>query len=1080
MKLIAIFLWVACLHASASGISQQVTLSGKSISLSDAFKEIKKQTGYLVFYRADVVGKLPGVSIRANKMPLKQFLSELLKEVSLTYTIKQNTITISEKSTVTRLLEETTLALQAVTPPPVDVTGQVVDSTGLPLASASVRVKRSGKVVQTSTNGSFVLTGLQESDVLEISYIGYDTKLVRVTAGQMIVKLEPVSTKLDELLIIGYGNTTRRMSTGSTGRVTGDEIIRQPVSNPIVALEGKVPGLFITQNAGYAGANMAINIRGKGNLALPSNQQNPTAPLYIIDGVPFNSNPVEMSIGGFSITPGFSPLNTVNPADIESIDVLKDADATAIYGSRGANGVILITTRKGKPGATRVTVDFSQGLGKASNQMKLLNTQEYLAIRKQAFANDNITPTAANAPDLVTWDQNAYTNFPKLLIGNTSHQTNAGISLSGGDSYTQFVLSGTYRRENTVYYSRSDDKAAQFRLALQHKNRNNRFATDVSVSYNNDNNTIPNYSMSVSNYGLAPNYPLYNADGSLYFGPGFTNPLAAFNATNNLKTSNLNANAGMRYTVLPGLDVKLSGGYNLTDVKGTLITPASANNPANNFPQSATFNNNYVKTYIAEPQLTYKLTTGKGRLNAILGGTWQQTQTVQPFWIIGNFTNIQLVNSLGALTLLAKSSGYTDYRYTSGFGRVEYVWNDKYLFSGNIRRDGSSRFGNSNRFGNFGSVAGAWIFSKENWLSDRLSWLSFGKLRASYGTVGSDLIPDYSYLSNYAASGSYGPLVTLVPARIANPSLQWEQTKKLDIALELGFVQDRILLTATYYRNRSSHLLGNMPLAGQAGFANISGNLDAVIQNKGVELELRTSNIQNGRLRWTSSVNLTMPQNKLLSFPGLLNSTYNNTYVVGESINLSTVYRFGGFVNDKATLQDVNGDGVITAGINANGKGDYIVSGNNDPKLYGGFSNTLTYKGFQLDVFFQGIKRTAFRGDFNFGAYPGTANNIPKSLLDVGFKYSSNTSTPSGSTYFNYLQSDAAIEDASFLRLKNVSLAYNVPAGFCRKLGMSSLQVYARGQNLLTFTSYKGLDPETLSTQVPTMKMFVAGLRTTF
>lgn len=1069
MRLTTVILIATLMQVNAAGFAQKINLSRSKASLKSVLAELQKKSSFIFLYSDDVLKQAKPVDIEAKQEDFNIVLQKVFAQQTLTYTVTNNVITIKayKPGFLDRMKELLMVNL--------DVRGRVLDSLGAPLQGASVRVRSTGKMVNTDSRGEFNLPGLVENEQLEISYIGYIQQTVKVGTELMVIRLLPSTAKLDEVMVIGYGTTTRRLSTGSTGKVSGDEITRQPVSNPILAMEGRVPGLFITQSAGYAGANVSVVIRGQNSFTF-----NSASPLYVVDGVPFFSNPIEQSVGGFSAGIGFSPLNTINPADIESIDVLKDADATAIYGSRGANGVILITTKKGRPGNTQFTVDFSSGAGKVSNTIPMLSTAEYLQVRREAFANDNVIPTPQNAPDLTLWDQQANTNFPDLLIGNTSRQTNASFSLSGGDAYTQFLFGGNYRKETIVYRSNTSDKAVQFRLSAQHRSKNNKFGSDVSVSYNLDNNTIPGYNLNVTNYSLPSNYPLYNPDGTLYFGPGYDNPLAAFNATKNLKSANLNTNASLRYTIIPGLDAKVNGGFNQINVEGTNITPASASNPAYNYTPTIMFNNNYVRTYIAEPQLNYKLNTGKGRLNALLGGTWQKTETVQPYWMLAFYSNQQLVKSLGALNVIAKSSDYIDYRYTSGFGRVEYTWDNKYLFSANIRRDGSSRFGSNNRFGTFGSAALAWIFSKERFVADLIPSLSHGKLRASYGTIGNDKIQDYSYQSNYGNGGSYGTYTTLVPQRIANPYLQWEITKKLDIAAEFGFWNDRMLFTAAYYRNRSSNLLGDIPLPGQTGFPQYSSNIDAVVQNRGAEFELTTVNVQHKTLRWSTSFNLTIPENKLLSFKDLENSSYANTYVVGKSLNLRSAFQSTGIVDGIATVADLNSDGVITFGLNDNGNGDFLISGNNDPKLYGGLSNTLTYKGFQLDVFFQGVKRTAVRGDLNFSSYPGLGYNLPKTMLDVGLKYSANYGTPATDAQIYYTASDAAIEDASFIRLKNVSLAYQVPASFSKKFGMTTLQLYARGQNLLTITNYKGLDPETLSTQVPTLKMFIAGIRTTF
>ncbi|WP_254070824.1 SusC/RagA family TonB-linked outer membrane protein [Pedobacter sp. L105] len=1074
MKLTILITTIAFLQVSASTFAQRISLKGNEISLTKALQSIKKQSGYALFFNNTLVEEAGSFKINLKDATLDQALSEVLKDKPFTYTIIDKTIVIKEKP------EDMFTKVMKYLAIPITIHGKVVDEKGLPIPGATVFLKDRSQASTTDVNGRFFLQHVNEKAIVVISSIGYATKELNAQADMGTISLEVSNAKLDEVVVVGYETTTRRLSTGSVSQVKGTELDQQPISNPILGLEGRVPGAFITQSAGYAGAPITVLIRGQNSLQSTTN--NFTAPLYVVDGIPFNSTPVEQSAGGFGTT-AFSPLNTLDPTQIETIDILKDADATAIYGSRGANGVVLITTKKGKAGNTRVNADISSGFGDVSNKIKMLGTEQYLNIRRQAFANDGVTPTVANAPDLLLWNQQAYTNFPNLLMGNTQHQTKATFDLSGGDQYTQFMLGGNFRHESTVLDANTADDADQFHMNIQHHSHDNKFGITASVNYNIDDNTIPSYNINYTNYGIAPNYPLYNSNGSLYFGTGYTNPLAAFNGTYNLKSTNMVSNMSMHYMVIPGLDIKVNGGYNYDNVFSTTITPPSASNPIFNYSPTTVMSNNYIKTYILEPQVNYTHTWGKSRLTAIVGGTWQETQYVQPYFVLGTFTNIQLATSLSSLNILSKSSAYTDFRYDSRFARLEYEWDGKYLASGNFRRDGSSRFGDDKPYGNFGSGALAWIFSKENFITANLPWLSFGKLKTSYGTVGNDKsLLDYSYLSTYAAGQPYGPTSSLAPSRIQNQSLQWEETTKLDAALELGFIHDRIFFSADVYRNRTSHLLASTAIPTQTGFGSYSGNLPdgAVVQNQGLELELSTVNIKNKGFTWTTSFNFTAPQNKLLSFPNLLSSSYANSLVVGQPLNLRTVYHFTGFVNGIATAQDVNGDGVITSGIAANGKGDYIIDGSSDPKFYGGLDNTFSYKGFQFNFLFQFVKRTATRGDQNFVAYPGLGYNIPVSYLDVPLKYSA-TSGSAATNAFNYYQgSDAAVQDASFIRLKNVSLAYNVPAMWAKKLKMSALQFYLHGQNLLTFTKYKGLDPETLSTQLPTLRMMVAGIKTTF
>jgi TonB-linked SusC/RagA family outer membrane protein len=1076
MKLTTLLLIIALVQVSAKGFSQ-ITLTEKNAPVKKIIKAIEKQTGYVFVYDEAKV-KLGSVSVDLHNATINDALTQCFKGFPVTFQIIDKNIVLQPKVDEPTLFDKIKSIFSAI-----DVTGHILNEQGQPIAGATVTIKNTDKIAVTDATGRFEIKGVDEHAVIVITCLGYVKRELPAAADIGNIWMVVATNQLDAVQVIGYGETTRRLSTGNVSSVSAKEIDQQPISNPILGLEGRVPGVFITQTAGYSGAQFNIQIRGQNSFA--GLDINNSAPLYVIDGIPFYSKPVEQSAGTFGGN-GLSPLNTLDPTNIETIDILKDADATAIFGSRGANGVVLITTKKGKAGNTKVNVDISSGFGDVSHTIPLMGIDQYLSIRRQAFANDAIinpaiTPTTTNAPDLTLWNQHANTDFTKLEEGNTQHQTKATFDLSGGDQYTQFLFGGNYRHESTVLATSTADDAVQFHLNMQHHSHDNKFGVSASVSYVVDNNTIPNISL---NYNLPPNYPLYNSNGSLYWGGNYTNPLAAVNATYGLKSTNMIANASLHYMIIPGLDLKINAGYNYDNVFGTTISPVSAANPASNPTPTVTLNNNYIKTYIAEPQATYTHTWGKGKLTAIVGGTWQETQNIQPYFILGIYTNIQLATNLGSTNVLLKSSAYQDYKYDSGFGRVEYAWDGKYLFSGNIRRDGSSRFGPDKAFGNFGSGAFAWIFSKENFITDNLPWLSFGKLKTSYGSVGNDkTLQNYAYLSTYSASSTpYGTITPLAPSGIANPYLQWEQTIKLDVAMELGFIHDRIFFSADLYRNRTSHLLASTALPSQDGFSFISSaNLPdgAIVQNHGIELELSTVNIKNKGFSWTTSFNFTVPQNKLLAFPNILSSNYANTYVVGQSLNLRTVYHSTGFVNGVPTVQDVNGDGVITSGYSATGKSDYIVDGNSDPKFYGGVNNTFSYKGIQLDFLFQFVKRTAQRGGLL--GYPGAAGNLAQSITDLPFKYSAtNGAAYPTSSYSYYTLSDAAIQDASFLRLKNVSLSYNVPQVWAKRFKMSALQVYLHAQNLLTFTPYKGADPETLSSTVPTLRMMIAGIKTTF
>jgi len=1077
MKLTTFLLLAAILSVNANSFGQKVTIKSRKATLESVLEQLRKQTGFDYVADEKLLDNAEKVTVNLNQVSLEDALIKVFANQQLIYSISNKAIVIRQKEI--SFIDKITQLLR----PSITVKGKVTDQMGKPIAGATVRTKDGKSLTMTDENGDFILKGVDQDAQISASSVGFASTEFKALAEAGTIVLFPSNTKLDEIMVVGYGTTTKRLTTGSSSQVKGAELEQQPVSNPILGLAGRVSGAFITQNAGYAGATPNVVIRGQNSLTGTVNGV--SDPLYVIDGVPFGSLPVDQTSGSqnnYMYT--FSPLNTIDPAQIESIDVLKDADATAIYGSRGANGVVLITTKKGRAGVTRLDADLSSGFGNVTNKIKMLSTIDYLSLRRKAFANDNITPNATNAPDLFTWDQNGNSNIPDLLIGNTQRQTKATISVSGGDQFTQFLLGGSYRYESTVLKSSTADKAVQLHSSVQHNSRDGKFGISSIVSYNADNNTVPNYFLNAMNYSLPPNYPLYNNDGSLYFSTGYTNPLAAFNGYYNVKTDNLIANATLHYRIFPDLDLKVNAGYNYINTFSSTVVPSTANNPIYNLQPQATLSNNVNKTYIAEPQINYTHTWGKGKLTALLGGTWQEVTQMQPYFALGTFTNNQLATSIAALNILYKTSGSSDYKYLSAFGRLEYEWDGKYMVSGNFRRDGSSRFGSSQPFGSFGSGAAAWIFSRESFIANKLPWLSFGKIKLSYGVVGNDkTLADYAYLSTYGAGSSYGPVQSLYPLRIQNPYLQWEVNKKFDVAIDLGFLKDRIFLTAGYYRNLASHLLANISLPTQNGFGYYQGNLPkgAVVENQGFELELSTVNIRSKTFSWNSSLNFTASKNKLLSFPDLLSSSYASTFEVGQSLNPRFVYRSTGIANGIPTAQDLNGDGVVTSGLYANnGSGDRIAFGSNDPKFYGGFNNTVSYNGFTLDFLFQFVKKTAQRGDLAFTSYPGMNANIPQSLTDLPLKYSTSYGTPALNAYTFYAGSDASIEDASYIRLKNVSLAYNLSADWTKKLRMSALQVYLRGQNLLTITRYKGFDPETGLYQLPTLRMMVAGIKTTF
>ena len=544
--------------------------------------------------------------------------------------------------------------------------------------------------------------------------------------------------------------------------------------------------------------------------------------------------------------------------------------------------------------------------------------------------------------------------------------------------------------------------------------------------------------------------------------------------------------AQLRYTIIPGLDVKTSLGYNKLQDDQVRIAPGTAYNPSNNVASNSQFLNNYTENYIIEPQATYMKKVGQGNLNLLFGGTWQSNSSKQPYSLFASgFSSNDFLSDPAAATTRTVTTASSLYKYASLFGRVNYNWRNRYIINGTFRRDGSSKFGPNNRFGNFGAAGAAWIFTEEPFIK-KLKWLSYGKLRGSYGTAGNDQIGDFNYVATYVTGSTYGATAGIIPLRIANPDYRWEVTKKIEGSVELGFLKDRLLFTATWFRNRSNNQLVTYSLSPQAGFTSYQANMPALVQNTGLELTLNTINIQSDRIKWTSALNITVPHNKLVSYPDLVNSSYASSYAIGYPLNSSFLYHYTG--NDATTglptVADMNGNGTIQSGIFINGKGDYIYAGATYPAFYGGLSNSLTYKNFRVDIFAQFTKQKG--RSIATGSYypPGLMYNMSLDLVNnyLGSNWANNPKITQAyaaayTAYSRWTASDANLVDASFIRLKNINLSYSLPASFLNKCHLQSIRIYLQGQNLLTITRYKGYDPETKGIALPPLRTFTAGIQ---
>lgn len=979
--------------------------------------------------------------------------------------------------------------LLALSPPQNVVSGTVTDTFGNPLAGVNVVVESRDVGAISDMDGSFSLQA-GPTDVLVFSMIGFKSITVPIAGREeVIVQLEEDVTVLGEVVLnAGYYTVSEKERTGNIATFKADIIDKQPVANPLGAMQGHLSGVNIIQSTGVPGGGFSIEVRGRNSINGISD------PLFIVDGVPFGSQSLGATAVSSDILSGnISPLNAINPNDIESIEVLKDADATAIYGSRAANGVVLITTKKGKAGETRFDARFSTSLGKVSHYLDLMDTQQYLEVRREGITNDGFGAFLEDPaydfvwPDVKSWDNDRYTDWQKELIGGTAYRNSAQLSISGGSSGTQFLVNGAYQKETTVFPGDSKYKKASVHSNINHNSKNGHFKLNLSTIYSDESNVLPSTDFTYEAYTLEPNAPkLYGDDGELNWENNtWDNPLASLREEYEAKINTLIANAGLTYLILPGLELKASLGFNSYELASYKTLPSTARNPSLGLtPESYSntiANSSSRSSWIVEPQLNWQHRWKGLKLDILVGTTFQQETTQQLVQKATGFPNDNLLRNFAAAeTLEVLQDSESEYRYNAVFGRVNLALWDRYILNLTGRRDGSSRFGPGKQFGNFGAIGLAWLFSEEHLFSDS-PILSFGKIRGSFGKTGSDNIGDYKFLDTYTIPGlDYDGTTLLTPSGVFNPLFGWEENNKLEAALELGFFNDRVMINTSWYRNRSSNQLVGIPLAATTGFSELIGNFDATVENSGLEVDLRTINLNGKKFQWSTTFNLTVPKNKLVKYDGLETSTFADTYIIGKPLTIVKLYHALGVDPETGIYQceDYNGDGDISS------LGDRQWVEDLAPKFYGGMGNTFRYGKISLDFFLQFKKQKAYN-ELSFVATPGSRVNAPVALFDRWQqpgdtnpiqKASGGLSLGEDTGAFQK-RSNAAVSDASFARLRNISLSYAIPN---LEDGLD-INVYLQGQNLLTLTSYKGPDPEQPSnTRLPQLRRLTLGIQISF
>jgi TonB-linked SusC/RagA family outer membrane protein len=943
----------------------------------------------------------------------------------------------------------------------------MTDTDGKPLPGATVVVKGTTKGTTTDANGRFQLL-VPPKATLQVSYIGYVTQSIPVgNRSDITVTLLADASNLNEVVVVGYGTERKRDLSGSIASVSAADVKSVPIASFEQGLQGRVAGVQVMQGNSAPGGAPQVRIRGA-NTVLGGNE-----PLYVIDGVPVYNSTLE---NNDNLNVGTQPSNalaTINPNDIESMEVLKDASATAIYGARGANGVVIITTKRGKASDRgRVTFESYYGMQQISNKLKLMNAQDYIKIVNERAIN---TGTALPYPNPSLYKTS--TDWQDFFFRKAPMQ-NYNLSFTGGSQQNQYNVSANWFNQDGVVRETGFNRGS-VRVNLDNRPTEKlKVQTSVTASRSINSRSL-NYALSNA-MSFAPIISPYDSLGNFLntntINGGGDNPVETlYKTTDRLTADRFLGNVYGEYTLLNGLTVstRLAMDYlnQHNDIyvrKGSFVYPSPG----------ATVKENKATNFVIENLLTYKRAFDtRHRLNATAGYTWQQNTTT---FFQQSATGFQFDDfgtyNLGAASITNPNVSYKNLSVLISYlGRVNYVFNDKYIVTLTGRADGSSRFGGNNKWGFFPSGAVAWRVSNEPFMKS-VSLISDLKLRTSYGMTGNQEIGLYNSISRFSpVQGVMGsPLVAFVgyvPTSLANNDLKWEINKQFDAGVDVAFLQNRLTLTADYYQKRTDDLLANLPIPGSSGFSSILINSGS-IENKGFEVAVSGSPIQSKDIQWTLSGNISRNNTKVLKLavatkqffaPNVPSPLDRPVNIIKEGEVLSAFYGYredGLTENGDIRYKDLNGDGKVDAN-------DQTILGSPFPNFLYGFNSNLTVKNFTLTIFFQGVSGVKVFNSNDF-LIANSVTRISNQLEEVNDRWTKENPNPNAryprASTTQLLVSDRFVQDADYLRLKNILLAYNVPMAKVGVKWLDAARVYVSGQNLLTFTKYHGYDPEVSQT----------------
>jgi TonB-linked SusC/RagA family outer membrane protein len=1121
MRLALVLLLGALLEIRAEARAQHITLEEKNAPLEKVFRAIHAQTGFLFLYSDQQMKKAARINLDVRDASLQDVLDQCFKMQPLTYTIADKTIIIKERETPP---VETLIPL-------VVVNGKLKDPTGAPIVGASVFDRTNKKGTFTDKDGFFSLSA-QKGDIIEITYVGFKTRVIRVedASGVFNITLERDIASLSETVVIGYGSTQRKDVTGSVSVVTAKDIQDVPYTTLDNALAGKAAGVEVTKADGTPGGAVRIRVRGSTSL-LGGN-----TPLYVIDGVPVESQPNYIN-PGFDLTSpagngvtgqggvsagmstafvdGLNNLGGLNVDDIESITILKDASSTAIYGSKAANGVVIITTKKGRKDMKPEIVFSYYGTGTSPINPKVLDAAQYKMLLTEAAQNDYNyrngagLPIPSNVQGILnspsTFFGTANTKWLDLLTRDT-YANNLQLSVQGGGSASRYYTSISYNSTPGVVMG-TDYQRIAGKVNMENEiGTRFRFITNIDMGYTNQNVTNGAYGEALvarpdwKPYDSAGNYTDFSGQGYTY--QGFQNPLAMTSALNNSKSLTLLGSLSAQYDVIKDLVFRSTVSLNMQNYNQRNYTPSYLQigsfygNVSSNGGVGSNGNSNFDDWFV-ENTLTYDKKLGTRHSLNVLGGTSYETTKYNFFSATGSgYPNDNVLNTLSSagtpLYVRGDNPSKPQDYLLSFYLRANYAYMDRYLLTFTGRADGSSKFGPNNKFGYFPSGAVAWRMSKEAFLKD-ISWVDDLKIRGSYGVTGNQNIGNQMYRTLYSPY-TYNGTSALLPTQLGNADIKWETTRQTDVGVDFSLIKGRLQGTFDYYDKETGDALLALPIAPSSSYASLLQNTIS-FRNRGIELSLQGEIVHNKDFRWLASVNITWnkslitrlnPNADLTQIQDLTGLEYNNTALVqGQPLGLITGMKVTGIIKTQEDLANYKAKlGSFAGYFGYLGLGDPMflldtvtykayggayplfnaVLGQAAPKDFGGFTQEFVYKNFDLSFYFtfsQGGKLMWADG-VNSMAFVGTSN-ANQVMLNRWTPQNPNSNQPRLLLNDGFIyNSSLSLYNSSYLKLRTVTLNYRLPhTAWMQRRGVRTATIFISATNLFTITKYPGNDPET-------------------